>query len=473
MDGSKTSTRFLDSFNRMLDDAIGLMELPDGIDAQLKACHSVYYVRFPVRVDGSVKIFHGWRAVHSEHRLPSKGGIRFAPEVDQAEVEALAGLMTFKCALVDVPFGGSKGGLRIDPAQYSERQLKAITMRFAVELEKQGYLGPSVNVPAPDMGTGEREMAWFATAYRTLHPEDINADACITGKPREMGGINGRIEATGRGVQYGLQAFFSHPEDVAAAGLDGGLEGKRVVLQGLGNVGFHAARFLQEEDGAIVTAIIERDGAIVNDNGIPVIGLLDHLRKTGGVRGFPEGRYEENGRSVLEKQCDILIPAALEGQITTENAGRIQARVVAEAANGPVTYDADRILRDRGIVVIPDLYLNAGGVTVSYFEWTKNLSHMRFGRLDRRMNQLRAHTTIEVVEHATGKKIPEVFERNLTRETDELNLVRSGLDDTMRGAYEQIREVWHARADVPDLRTAAYVVSVGKVAKYYAEYSLP
>jgi len=466
------SSTFLDSVNRMLDDAMGLMDLPNGIDAQIKACHSVYYVRFPVRIDGEFRIFHGWRAVHSEHRLPSKGGIRYAPEVDQSEVEALAGLMTFKCALVDVPFGGSKGGLQIDPSQYTEDQLKAITMRFAIELEKQGYLGPSVNVPAPDMGTGEREMAWMATAYRTLHPDDINADACITGKPRAMGGINGRIEATGRGVQYGLHAFFSHPEDVAAAGLEGGLAGKRVVLQGLGNVGYHAAKFLEEEDGALITAVIERDGAIINDRGISIEALSQHQRTTGGVQGFDGGTYQSDGRAVLEKECDILIPAALEGQITLENVDRIRARIIAEAANGPITYEADRLLRTRGILVIPDLYLNAGGVTVSYFEWTKNLSHMRFGRLDRRMNELRAHTTIEVVETITGGKVPPDLEKKLTQEAGELNLVRSGLDDTMRTAYEQIREVWLGRDDVHDLRTAAYIVAITKVAKYYTDYSI-
>ena len=467
-----SSTTFLDSVNRTLDDAMALMHLPKGIDAQIKACHSVFYVRFPVRIGDEFRIFHGWRAVHSEHRLPSKGGIRFAPEVDQSEVEALAGLMTFKCALVDVPFGGSKGGLQIDPGQYSEAQLKAITMRFAVELEKQGYLGPSVNVPAPDMGTGEREMAWMATAYRTLHPDDINADACITGKPRDMGGINGRVEATGRGVQYGLHAFFSYPEDVKLVGFDGGLSGKRIVVQGLGNVGYHAAKFLQEEDGATITAVIERDGAIINDAGISVEALSQYQRATGGIVGFDGGTYECDGMKVLEKECDILIPAALEGQITLDNVERIQAKVIAEAANGPITYEADQILRSRGIFVIPDLYLNAGGVTVSYFEWTKNLSHMRFGRLDRRMNELRANTTIELVEKISGEKIEPGLRKKLSHETDELNLVRSGLDDTMRNAYQQIRDVWVSRDDVRDLRTAAYIVAITKVARYYSEYSI-
>ncbi len=463
---------FLDSVNHMLDEATSRLDLPPGLADRIRGCDSVYRARFAVKLKGEFHVFEGWRATHSEHRLPAKGGIRFAPEVDEAEVEALAALMTFKCAIVDVPFGGSKGGLRIDPRKYSRDALENITRRFTIELDKRGFISPSQNVPAPDMGTGEREMAWIATTYRTLHPEDIDAEACVTGKPLPMGGIAGRVEATGRGVQNGLQEFFRHPDDVASAGLDGGLEGKRVVVQGLGNVGYHAAKFLTEEDGALVTAIIERDGAILSEKGLPVERVLDHIRETGGVRGFGDAEYVEDGRSVLEADCDILVPAALESQITEANAPRIRARVIAEAANGPVTYEADRALRDRGVVTLPDLYMNAGGVTVSYFEWTKNLSKMRFGRLERRMVEARAEAVIETFEKVLDRPVPHRLAAAFRREVDELNLVRSGLDDTMRKAYQQIREQWRSREDVPDLRTAAYMLAIQKVARYYTEYLL-
>jgi glutamate dehydrogenase (NAD(P)+) len=322
------------------------------------------------------------------------------------------------------------------------------------------------------MGTGGREMAWIANTYRTLHPEDIDAEACVTGKPPQMGGIRGRVEATGRGVQNGLQEFFRHPDDVKDAGLEGGLEGKRIVVQGLGNVGYHAAKFLEEEDGAKIVGIIERDGAIVSEKGLPVERVSAYVREHGGVKGFPEAEYVADGTSVLEADCEILIPAALESQITEQNAGRIRARLIAEAANGPVTYEADRALREAGRIVIPDMYLNAGGVTVSYFEWIKNLSKIRFGRMERRMVETRSQAALEIFEAMLERPVPDRLASGLRREADELNLVRSGLDDTMRQAYGEIREVWRTRNDVKDLRTAAYILALDKVAHYYVEYML-
>ena len=463
---------FLQSVERMIDDAIGRMDLAPGLADQLRVCRSVYQVRFPVKLRGEFHVFEGWRATHSDHRLPAKGGIRFAPDVNQDEVEALATLMTFKCALVDVPFGGAKGGLRIDPRQYDRDELEKITRRFTIELDRGGCVSPSMNVPAPDMGTGEREMAWIANSYRTLHPEDINAEACVTGKPPQMGGIRGRVEATGRGVQNGLQEFFRHADDVKEAGLQGSLEGQRVVVQGLGNVGYHAARFLEEEDGAKIVGIIERDGALVNDAGLSVERVSEHLREHGGVKDFPDAEYVADGSAVLEADCDILIPAALESQIGEQNAGRIRARLIAEAANGPLTYEGHRILSEAGRVVLPDLYLNAGGVTVSYFEWVKNLSKIRFGRMERRMVETRAQSAVDIFESMLGRPVPEHLARGLRQEVDELRLVRSGLDDTMRNAYGEIREVWRSRDDVTDLRTAAYIVAIDKVAHYYVEYLL-
>ena len=460
---------FLDSVNHMVDRAFGTMELPPGLPDEIKHTNSVYRVQFPVQLHDEIKLFTGWRAVHSEHRLPVKGGIRYAPVVDQQEVEALAGLMSYKCAIVDVPFGGSKGGLVINPRDYEEDELREITRRFAHELAKKGYISPSQNVPAPDLGTGEREMGWISDSYRMAYPNDINAIACVTGKPVTQGGIGGRVEATGRGVQYALQEFFRHAEDVKEAKLTGSLAGKRIIVQGLGNVGFHVTKFLQTEDDARIVGIIERDGAIYSKSGLDVEAVHEHLRRTGGVENFPGVDFIADGITLLEYDCDILIPAALENQITMENAGRIKARLIAEAANGPVTFDADQLLREMGKVILPDVYVNAGGVTVSYFEWVKNVSHIRFGRLDRRLQEIRGHQILKIIEEMTGKKVPHDLAAPLQEGASEIDLVRSGLEDTMREAYRQIREIRVSRANVPDLRTAAFVLAIEKISRAYLE----
>jgi glutamate dehydrogenase (NAD(P)+) len=463
---------FKESVDRMFDRAAATLDLPAGLADQIKANNNVYQVRFFVKFRDSYRIFTGWRATHSEHRLPVKGGIRFAPNVDQDDVEALAALMSYKCAIVDVPFGGAKGGLTIDPREYNEFELERITRRFAQELIKKEYISPSENVPAPDMGTGTREMAWIADTYQTLHPHDLNAIACVTGKPVSQGGIEGRVEATGRGVFYALQEFFRHPEDVKKTGLEGGLEGKRAVVQGLGNVGFHAVKFLSEIEGVKITGIVERDGAIVSDAGMDVEAVFQHIQETGGVKGYGGGNFTDEGLSVLEADCDILIPAALEGQITLTNAPRIKAPLIAEAANGPITYDADAYLREHGKVIIPDAYLNAGGVTVSYFEWIKNLSHIRFGRLDRRHEELRGEAIVEAIETMVGKKMPAELRTKLSAGSDELDLVRSGLDDTMRTAYQNIRNIYWSNENVPDLRTAAFRLAIEKISLAYIEMGL-
>ncbi|MDH3999472.1 MAG: Glu/Leu/Phe/Val dehydrogenase [Desulfuromonadales bacterium] len=465
-------TGFMQNVKQMFNSAVKLTDTPEGIATLLSECRSVYQVRFQVKIDGKYQVFKGWRATHSEHRLPAKGGIRFALEVNQDEVEALAALMTFKCAVVNVPFGGSKGGLCIDPRAYNREDLDRITRHFALELEKKGYLSPALNVPAPDMGTGAREMALMADLYRTLHPDDIDAAACITGKPPEMGGIEGRTEATGRGVQYAMQEFFRHQQDVTETGLSAGLAGKRVVVQGLGNVGYHAAKFLQEEDGCLICGIIERDGGLWSDKGLDVEEVAAYLHEHGGVKGYPTAEYLEQGNSLLEADCDILVPAALESQIDEENAPRIKARLIVEAANGPVTAKADEMLRTRGVTIIPDMYANAGGVTVSYFEWTKNLAHMRFGKMGRRFMQFRAETALEALSEFFDGGVPEKLKKEFTKEADELNLVRSGLEDTMCEAYREIREIWRSRTDVPDLRTAAYILAINRVAHYYTEYAI-
>jgi glutamate dehydrogenase (NAD(P)+) len=463
---------FRQSVDIMFNRAVALMDLSPGLAEKIRVCNATYTVRFGVRLRGRIETFTGYRSVHSEHMEPVKGGIRYATEVHQDEVEALAALMTYKCALVETPFGGSKGGLRIDPRNYEEHELEQITRRFAYELAKRDLINPAQNVPAPDMGTGEREMAWIADQYARMNTTDINARACVTGKPLNAGGIKGRVEATGRGVQYALREFFRHPDDVKAAKLSGSLDGKRIVVQGLGNVGYHAAKFLAEEDGARIVAVIERDGAVTSDAGLDVEELRQHIGRTGGVRDFPGATYHEEGAALLEAECDILIPAALEGVIHMGNAARIQAPLIIEAANGPITAGADEVLKSKGTVIIPDMYANAGGVTVSYFEWVKNLSHIRFGRMQRRNEEAHALLLIEELERLSsdrnlGWELAPDFKKLYLQGADELTLVRSGLDDTMRTAYQAMREVWQERDDVLDLRTAAYIVAIGRVAASY------
>jgi glutamate dehydrogenase (NAD(P)+) len=474
---SAAEPSFRESVDLMFNRAVALMDLGPGLEQKIRVCNSTYTVRFGVRLRGKIETFTGYRSVHSEHMEPVKGGIRYALSVNQDEVEALAALMTYKCALVETPFGGSKGGLCIDPRAWEPQELEQITRRFAYELIKRDLINPAQNVPAPDMGTGEREMAWIADQYARMNTTDINAKACVTGKPLNAGGIQGRVEATGRGVQYALREFFRHPEDAAHAGLSGDLEGKRVIVQGLGNVGYHAAKFLSEEDGAIVTGIIERDGAVHSDRGLNVEQVRQWIAAQGTIKGYPGAVFLPDGAALLEADCDILIPAAMEGVIHLGNAAAIRAPLIIEAANGPITFGADEILRHKGTVIIPDMYANAGGVTVSYFEWVKNLSHIRFGRLQRRAEEARHQLLVTELERLSADKglgwtLSPGFKDSYLRGAGELDLVRSGLDDTMRAAYQAMREVWHGRDDVQDLRVAAYIVSIGRVAATYVSKGL-
>lgn len=440
---------------------------PEGLLDQIQACNSVLHVRFPLeRDDGSIQVVQGWRAHHSAHRLPVKGGIRYAPIASEDEVVALASLMTYKCALVDVPFGGAKGGLLVDPTAYSAAELERITRRYTFELHRKQMIGPGSDVPAPDYGTGAREMAWIMDTYSALTPDPLNAAGCVTGKPLDQGGIRGRTEATGRGVFFGLREACSVKEDMNALGLDPGLEGKTIVVQGLGNVGFHAARFLQEH-GAVIVAVAEIGGAIHAPEGLEVNQVLEHRKTTGSVLDFPGATNIAETRRALELECDILLPAALENEITVDNAGEIRASVIAEGANGPVTAAAAKILLERGVLILPDIYLNAGGVTVSYFEWIKNLSHLRFGRMEKRFEEASNLRLLRAVEELAGQRFdPEVLEPAV-RGADEEDLVNSGLEETMVGSYHEIRET--ARAYDTDLRTAAFVIAIEKVARTYRE----
>jgi glutamate dehydrogenase (NAD(P)+) len=461
---------FFETVNLYFERAAALTDYPRGLLDQIKACNSVYAFQFPVRTRRGYEVISGWRAQHSHHRLPVKGGIRYAVEVNEDEIMALAALMTYKCAIVDVPFGGAKGGIRIDAKQYDAEEMERITRRYTAELIKKNFIGPGVDVPAPDYGTGSREMAWIVDTYSAFNPGQIDALACVTGKPITQGGVWGRVEATGRGVYFGLREACTDADDMKALGLSTGLEGKRIVVQGFGNVGYHSARFCQEA-GALIVAVAERDGAIYRESGLDVEAVQKHLHEKGSIRGFPGARDLPTAEG-LELDCDILIPAALESQITTTNAPRIRARIVAEGANGPTTFDAERILVERGIFVIPDIYLNAGGVTVSYFEWVKNLSHVRFGRVGKRFEEAAAERMLLAVEKATGRRFSPDEHRRIAHGADEIDLVNSGLEETMIGAYRQIREMMRQDARIEDLRTAAFLNALRKVANSYLELGI-
>ncbi len=467
---SHSDESFLSSVELMFDQAAELVGVAEDLRHKIKICNSTYTVRFGVRLRNKLYTFTGYRSVHSEHREPVKGGIRYSPLADQDEVEALASLMTFKCALVEAPFGGSKGALVIDPNEWEPHELERITRRFTQELAKRDLISPAQNVPAPDMGTGEREMAWMADEYKRLYPNDLNTWACVTGKPVSKGGIRGRVEATGRGIQYALQEAFRHPEDIAWAGLSGTLSGKRILVQGLGNVGYHAAQFLSQEDDAIIVGVIERDGAVVEENGIDIDGLHKHIHETGGVRGYKG--YTHDSHSVLTMDCDVFIPAAMEGVVTADNAGQVKANIIIEAANGPITFTANRMLLERNCLIIPDLYANAGGVTVSYFEWVKNIGHIRFGRMQRRQHERQTNEMVAAIEEMVGAKFPQDRLEKIIAGPSELDLVRSGLDDVMREGYQVMSEKWHSDSRIPDLRTAAMMIAIERIQDSYSSLGI-
>jgi glutamate dehydrogenase (NAD(P)+) len=463
---SSGRTGFLADVENMFMQAAAHVPMQQGLVEKIRVCNETYATRFGVRLRGRMHTFEGWRAVHTNHPGPAKGGIRYAPNVHQEEVEALAALMTYKCALMDLPFGGAKGALKIDPREWTESELERITRRFAQEMIRQNFLSPALNVPAPDVGTNERTMIWIADEYRRMKPHDMNAEACVTGKPLAAGGIEGRSEATGRGVQFALREFFNTPSDLAHTGLPPTLNGRTVVVQGFGNVGFHVAKFLAE-DGCKVIAILEQDGAVLDPDGIDVAHLKKHFEEAKSFARYPRGQYSAAGDALLTLDCDILVPAALEGVINIDNAVDIKAKIIAEAANGPVTFEADRELRRRGKIIIPDLLANAGGVTVSYFEWVKNITHMAFGLMERRRLQHEALTLAAAVERMTGLEFPRADVESVLTGGREIDLVRSGLEEKMRTAYREMSELWNGDKGIVDLRTSAYVIALRRIAARY------
>lgn len=462
---------FFESVIRSFDKAARYTDWDLGILEQIKACNSIYSMKFPVRIGDNIEVIEAYRVQHSHHKSPCKGGIRFSMEVNQDEVMALAALMTYKCAIVNVPFGGAKGGIKIDPKKYTAFELEKITRRYTSELIKKNFIGPGTDVPAPDYGTGAREMAWILDTYVAMHPGEVDAAGCVTGKPVSQGGVRGRTEATGMGVFFGIREVCNMGEMMQKLGLQTGVEGKTVVVQGLGNVGYHSAKYFRE-GGAKVIAIAEWEGAIYNPAGLNEEEVFQHRKANGTILNFPGGSNLSLTSDALELDCDILIPAALENVINGQNAPRIKAKIIGEAANGPLTPEADEILSAKGILVVPDMYLNAGGVTVSYFEWLKNLSHVRYGRLEKRFSENMNKHILGQIEDLTGKEVDPLEKKFIEHGADEIDLVHSGLEETMVNATREIMEVWKSNAEIPDMRTAAYVCAINKVATSYAELGI-
>jgi len=463
---------FFENVNKTFDKAAAFTKWDPGVLEQIKECNAVYQMKFPVKMDdGRIEVIEAYRVQHSQHKTPCKGGIRFAAEVNQDEVMALAALMTYKCAIVNVPFGGAKGGIKVDPKKYSAYELEKITRRYTAELIRKNFIGPGTDVPAPDYGTGEREMSWILDTYSSLRPGEIDAAGCVTGKPVTQGGVRGRREATGLGVFFGLREVCNMPDIMKKMGLTTGVEGKRVVVQGLGNVGYHTAKFFQDA-GSKIIGLAEYEGAIYNEEGLDIDDVFQNRRKTGTILNFPGAKNFAKNTDALEMDCDILIPAALENVIEGENAPKIKAKLIGEAANGPLTPEADEVFAKKGIIVVPDMYLNAGGVTVSYFEWLKNLSHVRYGRLEKRFTEnMNAHI-LGQIEAVSGKKVDSEEKEFILHGADEVDLVYSGLEETMITATREILEVWKTNPQIPDMRTAAFVVAINKVGTSYAELGI-
>ena len=463
---------FFESVEKSFDKAARFTKWDVGILEQIKACNSVYRMRFPIkRDDGTIEVMEAYRVQHSQHKSPCKGGIRFSDEVNQDEVMALAALMTYKCAIVNVPFGGAKGGIKLNPRKYSAYELEKVTRRYTSELVKKNFIGPGIDVPAPDYGTGEREMAWIVDTYQSLKPGEIDGAGCVTGKPITQGGVRGRKEATGLGVFFGVREVCNMQNVMDKLGMKTGITDKRVVVQGLGNVGYHTAKFFREH-GAKVIGLAEFEGAIYNANGLNEEEVFQHRVTTGSILNFPGATNLANNTDALELECDILIPAALENVINKDNAQRVKAKIIGEAANGPCTPEADEIFIQKGILCIPDMYLNAGGVTVSYFEWLKNLSHVRYGRMEKRFTENMNARILGQIEELSGKTVSEKERLFIMHGAEEVDLVHSGLEETMITATREIMQIWLSTPEIPDMRTAAYVSAINKVATSYAELGI-
>ncbi len=461
--------KFFEQVNKNFDKAAPYTRFEKGLLDQIKIANQVYEITFPIRRDdGSIDVIKGWRVEHSHHKLPTKGGIRYSRIVNEDETKALAALMTYKCAIVDVPFGGAKGGISVDKRKYSDKEMERITRRYTYELIKKNFIGPAVDVPAPDYGTGSREMGWIVDTYRQFS-NDLNAEGCVTGKPIQQGGVRGRTEATGMGVFFGIREACSKADDMKALGLETGVEGKTFIVQGLGNVGYHASKYMTEA-GAILVGVAEREGSIYKKDGIDLEQLMAYRNETGSIMDFEGATNLPDKSTVLTEPADIMIPAALENQINEGNAKDVKVKILAEAANGPTSAEAHDILKEKGVLIIPDAYLNAGGVVVSYFEWLKNLQHVRFGRIEKRFDENALRNVLDAVENLSSIKFSDIERLNLTKGAGEFELVTSGLEETMVTAYNEILE---ARSEYEvDLRTASFIVAINKVGTIYEQMGI-
>jgi glutamate dehydrogenase (NAD(P)+) len=462
---------FKDNVNLHVDKSAKLLNFSDDLLEHLKSTHSLIKVNVGVVLDGKINNFTGWRAVHSEHILPTKGGLRYSETVDQDDTEALASLMTYKCAIVNIPFGGAKGGLKINPKNYSMPQLREITKAFASKLINKGFISPALNVPAPDVGTSEREMEWILETYKTLKPDDINYRGCVTGKPLHRGGIAGRTEATGRGIEEVVREIFRHEDIVKEAGLKNELKDNEIIVQGFGNVGSNLAKHLYNRDNAKIIAIGEYDGYLYNKKGIDINVLIEFFQKNKSINNPKLGEFKNKPSELLELDCDILIPAALENAITVDNVDKIKTKLIIEAANGPVSFEADQKLFEKGVMIIPDIYVNAGGVVVSYFEWVKDISHIRFGRVEKRFQEQKILDIIDLIDKKTNTKTDFDTIKKIIHGADEEDLAFSGLEDSMRNAFI---EIYNAKKQIKkSFRDSAYYISLKKIRNFYTVEGFP
>ena len=462
---------FKDNVNLHVDKSAKLLNFSDDLLEHLKSTHSLIKVNVGVVLDGKINNFTGWRAVHSEHILPTKGGLRYSETVDQDDTEALASLMTYKCAIVNIPFGGAKGGLKINPKNYTMPQLREITKAFASKLINKGFISPALNVPAPDVGTSEREMEWILETYKTLKPDDINYRGCVTGKPLHRGGIAGRTEATGRGIEEVVREIFRHEDIVKEAGLKNELKDNEIIVQGFGNVGSNLAKHLYNRDNAKIIAIGEYDGYLYNKKGIDINALIEFFQKNKSINNPKLGEFKNKPSELLELDCDILIPAALENAITIDNVDKIKTKLIIEAANGPISFEADQKLFEKGVMIIPDIYVNAGGVVVSYFEWVKDISHIRFGRVEKRFQEQKILDIIDLIDKKTNTKTDFDTIKKIIHGADEEDLAFSGLEDSMRNAFI---EIYNAKKQIKrSFRESAYYVSLKKIRNFYTVEGFP
>ena len=464
---------FTENVNLMVARAVGKSKFSKDFISLLSKNHSTIKINFPVMIKNKTEMFTGYRSVHTLHKLPSKGGIRYASSVNPSTIEALAALMTYKCAVVEVPFGGSKGGLVIDKTKFNYNDIQRISKKFSIELTKSGFLSPAENVPAPDIGTGAQEMAWFVEGYKSLHPHDINHQACVTGKPVEIGGIVGRDEATGRGVTESLLEFFRHKKEIINSKLNGNLSDNSIVIQGLGKVGFHFLNSLYElYPSAKVTSIIEHNGSVTDNNGIDLANFIKQFKKTKDIKKIKiKGCKFNSNNNLLDFPCDIFVPCAKENVVDRIIAKKIQTKLIIEAANGPVTFNADQILTQRGIMVLPDIYVNAGGVVVSYFEWVKNISQIRFGRLRKRFEEDRERHIVEAIERSSEAKLPSYLRQKIVHGASELDYVRSGLEDAMRNAFIDICTIKN-KLKLKSYRDATYILALTRLEKTHIDLGL-